>query len=196
VTDLPGGPHIRDVVPGRRGLPQDEDEWIFQLTDVPDHENPDFSWAIGVGAEQSEEVLFTHAYLDRAGKMGVRAPKGVAGKELANAARLLIMVAKEILKARWAEDAEEFQRREDLATPFKTALFEAGLPLKELMVRPADRGAGPLVIWIELADVGTRGTSWFAKCLDECFGEHLEEYERQGVRWDSRMLWCQPTGPR
>lgn len=179
VTDLPGGPHIRDVVPGRRGLPQDEDEWIFQLTDVPDHENPDFSWGIGVGAEQSEEVLFTHAYLDRAGKMGVRAPKGVAGKELANAARLLIMVAKEILKARWAEDAEEFQRREDLATPFKAALFEAGLPFKELMVRPADRGSGPLVIWIELADVGTRGTSWFGKCLDECFGEHLEEYERQ-----------------
>ncbi len=181
VTCLPGGPHIRDVVRGRRDLPQNEDEWIFQLTDVPDHENPDFSWAIGVGAEQSE-VLFTHAYLDRAGKMGVRAPKGVAAKELADAARLLIMVAKEILKARWAEDAEESQQREDLATPFKAALSEAGLPLKELMVRPADRGAGPLVIWIELADVGTRGTSWFGKCLDECFDEHLEGHERQRCR--------------
>lgn len=179
VTGLPGGPHIRDVARGRRGLPQNEDEWIFQLTDVPDHENPDFSWAIGVGAEQSEEVLFTHAYLDRAGKMGVRAPRGVAAKELANAARLLVMVAKETMKARWAEDAEESQRREDLATPFKAALSEAGLPLKELMVRPADRGTGPLVIWIELADVGIRGTSWFGKCLDECFDEHLEEYERQ-----------------
>jgi hypothetical protein len=89
------------------------------------------------------------------------------------------MVSKEIMKARWAEDAEESQRREDLATPFKAALSEASLPLKELMVRPADRGAGPLVIWIELADVGIRGTSWFGKCLDECFDEHLEEYERQ-----------------
>lgn len=178
VTGLPGGPHIRDVARGRRGLPQDEDEWIFQLTDVPDHENPDFSWAIGVGVEQPA-VLFTHAFLDRAGKMGVRAPKGVAAMELADAARLLIMVAKEIMEERWAEDAAESQRHEDLAAPFRTALSEAGLPLKELMVRPADRGAGPLVIWIELADVGTRGTSWFGKCLDECFDEHLEEYERQ-----------------
>lgn len=179
VTGLPGGPHIRDVARGRRGLPQDEDEWIFHLTDVPVHENPDFSWAIGVGAERSEEVLFTHAYLDRAGKMAVRAPKGVAAKDLANSARLLVPLAKEIMEERWAEDAKESQRREEIASRFKTALSETGLPLKDLIVRPADRGAGPLVIWIELADVGTRGRSWFGKCLDECFDEHLEEYERR-----------------
>ena len=179
VTGLPGGPHIRDVARGRGGLPREEDEWIFQLTDVPDHENPDFAWAIGVGAERSEGVLFTHAYLDRNGKMAVRAPKGIAAKELADAARLLVVVAKEIMEARWAEDAEESQRREEIASPFKAALSAAGLPLKELMVRPADRGSGPLVIWIEVGDLGTRGTSWFGKCLDECFDEHLEGHDRQ-----------------
>ena len=178
VTGLPGGPHIRDVSRGRPGLPQDEDEWVFHLTDVPDHENPDFAWAIGVGTERSEEVLFTHAYLDRAGKMAVRAPIGVAGKELAEAARRLIVVAKDILEARWAEDAAETRRREEIASPFMTALSEAELPVKELVVRPADRGVGPLVVWIELADIGARGTSWFGKCLDECFDERLDEYRR------------------
>jgi hypothetical protein len=182
VTGLPGGPHIRDVSRGRPGLPQDEDEWVFQLTDVPDHENPDFSWAIGVGTERSEEVPFTHAYLDRAGKMAVRAPRGVAGKELAEAARRLIVVAKDILEARWAEDAAEGQRREEIASPFRTALSKAELPVKELVVRPADRGVGPLVVWVELADIGARGTSWFGKCLDECFEEHLEEHRRDECR--------------
>jgi hypothetical protein len=179
VTGLPGGPRIRDVARGRAGLPQEEDEWIFQLADVPDHENPDFSWAVGVGAERSEEVLFTHAYLDRKGKLAVRAPKGIPPKELADAARLLIVVAKEIMDVRRAEDAEESRRREAIAAPFKAALPDAGLPLKELMVRPADRGEGPLVVWIELADIGKRGTSWFGKCLADCFDEHLEGHDRQ-----------------
>lgn len=178
VTGLPGGPHIRDVSRGRPDLHQDEDELVFQLTDVPDYENPDFSWAIGVGTERSEEVPFTHAYLDRAGKMAVRAPTGVTGKELADGARRLIVVAKDILEARWAEDAAEAQRREAIASPFRTALSKAGLPVKELVVRPADRGVGPLVVWIELADIGARGTSWFGKCLDECFEEHLEACPR------------------
>lgn len=179
VTDLPGGPHIRDVSDGRRSLPNEEDEWVFQLTDVPEYENPDFSWAIGVGAEQSPEVPFTHAYLDRAGKLAVRAPRGIAGKEVAEAATRLIDIAKEVMETRWVEDAAETKRREDLASPFLVALSEAGMPLKEFMVRPADRGAGPLVIWIELADIGARSTSWFGKCLDECFDEHLGEFERQ-----------------
>jgi hypothetical protein len=154
----------------------------FQLTDVPDYENPDFSWAIGVAAEKSDELPFTHAYLDRAGKLAVRTPREITAKKIADSVRPLIARAKELMEIRWAEDAEEASRREELAKPFEEALAEAGLPLKELVVRPADRGVGPLVVWIELADIGTRGRSWFGKCLSECFDEHLEGYERQECR--------------
>lgn len=182
VTGIPGGPHIRDVSRGRRHLPGDEAEWVFQLTDVPDHENPDFSWAIGAAVEKSDELPFTYAFLDRAGKLAVRTSKEITAKEMADSARPLIARAKKLMEIRWAEDEEEASRRKELARPFEEALVEAGLPLKELMVRPADRGVGPLVVWIELADVGARGRSWFGKCLAECFDEHLKGHERGECR--------------
>lgn len=37
--------------------------------------------AIGVAAEKSDELPFTHAYLDRAGKLAVRTPKEITAKK-------------------------------------------------------------------------------------------------------------------
>ena len=181
VTGLPGGPHISDVSPGK-SLPGDEAEWVFQLTDVPDHENPDFTWAVYAASTGSDGLPFSHAHLDPAGKLVVRTSGKVPAEEVADSTRQLIASAKQVLEVRWAEDEEEAVTREELAKPFEEALAEAGLPVKELGVRPSDRGTGPLVVWIELADVGTRGKSWFGKCLEECFDEHLEGHQRQKCR--------------
>jgi hypothetical protein len=179
-TGLPGGPHLTKEVSHGRDLPKkDGVEWVFQLTDVPDYENPDFGWGISAAHEESNNPLLKHIYLDRDGKLVIRTPERVDPKELVECARGLISSAKQVMERRWLEDEEEETRREALGQPFAVALAAAGLQVRELLVRPADRGVGPLVVWIDLADVGVNGSSWFAKCLEECFDEYLKGYDEK-----------------
>jgi hypothetical protein len=181
-TDLPGGPHIKDVSRGHRYPRQDDVEWIFQLTDVPDYENPDFSWGISAAYDDSVNPLLKHVYLDRVGKLVIHTPEEVDPEELVKCAKGLISDAKQIMERRWREDEEEEIRREALRRPFEAALSAAGLPVRELLVRPEDRGMGPLVVFVELADVGVNGRSWFEKCLRECFDDHLEGFDQGNSR--------------
>jgi hypothetical protein len=183
-TGLPGGPHIKDVSRGNRHPGHDGVEWIFQLTDVPDHENPDFSWAISAAHDSSENPSLSHVYLDRVGKLVIRTPEKSNPEELVKCAKGLISDAKQIMEKRWREDEEEEIRRETLRRPFEAALSAAGLSVRELLVRPEDRGAGPLVVFIELTEVGVNGRSWFAKCLRESFDDHLEGFDQAKCRED------------
>jgi hypothetical protein len=179
-TGLPGGPHIQDVSRGTRPLlSKDETEWVIQLTDVPDFENPDFGWAISAAQEHSDDPNLKHAYLSRAGELVVRVPLGATPTEIATLVRKLIPEAHEVMRDRIEDDQKEAGQRAKLLEPFLGALASSALPVKEALIRPADRGQGPLVAYIELSGVGSSGRSWFSKCLHDCFGEHLEGHDAQ-----------------
>jgi hypothetical protein len=176
-TGLPGGPHVQGVSRGRDLPSMDEVEWVVQLTDVPDFESPDFSWAISAAQEQSDDANLKYAYLGRAGELGVRVIPTATPAEIATSVRKLIIDAHEVMRTRHENDQKEAVRRGELLEPFLAALASAGLPVKETLIRPADRGQGPLVVFIELSEVGTDGRSWFSKCLEDCFNDHLEGYD-------------------
>jgi len=172
-TGLPGGPHIQDAWHGRKFPNEGAWEWGFQLTDLPDDFNPDFTWGIQAAQEASKDPLVLYAYLDMTGKLFIRVPEKSAPEQVVEAARGLVAEAKQQMADRAVADQQQFEYEEGLIEPFRIALDKAGCPYKQILAKDATfrggRAGGPPLVWIELAGVGPHGTTRFPRFLEESF---------------------------
>lgn len=184
-TDLPGGPHIKDAWHGRKFPNEDAWEWGFQLTDLPDDLNPDFTWGIQAAQEASKDPLVLYAYLDMTGKLFIRVPENAAPEKVVEAARGLVAAAKKQMADRAVADQQQLKDEEALIEPFRTALDKVGCPYKQILAKDATfrggRGGGPPLVWIELAGVGLHGTTRFPRFLEESFASFFPDADPDQV---------------
>jgi hypothetical protein len=170
-TGLPGGPHIEDAWHGRKFPNEGAWEWGFQLTDLPDDFNPDFTWGIQAAQEASKDPLVLYAYLDMTGKLFIRIPEEAAPEQVVEAARGLVVAAKKQMTDRAVADQQQLRDEEALIAPFRAALDKAGCPYKQILAKDASfrpgKGGDPTLVWIELAGVGPHGTTRFPRFLEE-----------------------------
>jgi hypothetical protein len=185
-TGLPGGPHIKDAWHGRKFPNEDAWEWGFQLTDLPDDINPDFTWGIQAAQEASKDPLVLYAYLDMTGKLFIRVTEKAAPEQVAEAARDLVAAAKKQMADRVFADQQQLEDEEALIEPFRIALDKAGCPYKQILAKDANfrggRRGGPPLVWIELAGVGPHGTTRFPKFLEESFAFFFPDADPEQVR--------------
>jgi hypothetical protein len=176
-TGLPGGPHIEDAWHGRKFPNEGAWEWGFQLTDLPDYFNPDFTWGIQAAQEASKDPSVLYAYLDMTGKLFIRVPENSAPEQVVEVARSLVVAAKKQMADRAITDQQQAKYEEALIEPFRTALDEASCPYKQVLAKDAafrgGRRDGPPQVWIEVVDVGPHGTTCFPKFLKESFETFL-----------------------
>jgi hypothetical protein len=184
-TGLPGGPHIEDAWHGRKFPNEGAWEWGFQLTDLPDDFNPDFTWGIQAAQEASENSLVLYAYLDMTGKLFIRVPENAAPEQVVEAARGLVAAAKRQMADRAVADRQQLEHEEELIEPFRVALDKAGCPYKQILVKDVTfrggRTGGPPLVWIELAGVGPHGTTRFPRFLEESFASFFPDAHPEQV---------------
>ena len=184
-TGLPGGPHIEDAWQGRKFPDEGAWEWGFQLTDLPDDFNPDFTWGIQAAQEASKDPLVLYAYLDTAGKLFIRIPEKAAPEQVVETARDLVAAAKKQMADRAVADQQQHEYEEALIEPFRTALDKASCPYKQILVKdPSFRGGreqGSPLVWIELAGVGSHGTTRFPRFLEESFASFFPDADSEQV---------------
>lgn len=178
-TGLPGGPHIQDAWHGRKFPNENAWEWGFQLTDLPDYFNPDFTWGIQAAQEASEDPLILYAYLDMAGKLFIRIPEGAAPEQVVEAAGDLVAAAKKQMADRAVADQQQLEREGALIEPFRAALEEAGCPDSQILAKDetfrGGRKGGPPRVWIELVDVGPHDVTRFPRFLEESFASFFPD---------------------
>lgn len=184
-TGLPGGPHIEDAWHGRKFPDEGAWEWGFQLTDLPDNSNPDFTWGIQAAQEASKDPLVLYAYLDMTGKLFIRIPEEAAPEQVVEAARGLVAAAKKQMVDRAVADQQQLEYEEGLIEPFRTALDKAGCPYKQILAKDATfrggRRGGPPLVWIELAGVGPHGITRFPRFLEESFATFFPDADPERV---------------
>jgi hypothetical protein len=178
-TGLPGGPHLQDAWHGRKFPDEGAWEWGFQLTDLPDDFNPDFTWGIQAAQEASKDPLVLYAYLDMTGKLFIRVPEKSDPEQVVEAARGLVAEAKQQMANRAVADQQQLEYEEGLIEPFRIALEKAGCPYKQILAKDAtfrggSAGDSPLV-WIELDGVGPHGTTRFPRFLEESFASFFPD---------------------